>query len=279
MQPLVTDTLQETIRAQLRELERTENVRILYACESGSRAWGFPSADSDYDVRFIYAHPTEWYLTLETRRDVIERPINDDLDISGWDIRKALNLFRRSNPPLLEWLQSPIVYMRAPGFVERMRELMVTHYDPRACMHHYLQMARGNYREFLKGERVRTKKYFYVLRPVLACLWLEQSRGPVPTLFQTLVDTLVPDGELRDTINGLVERKRNDREVADGPPIPVFNEFLETQLSRLTQSARQLPKADTRDVEELDAFFRATIGYRDAGTACRGSRDSPGNPA
>lgn len=258
----VTDAKQEEIKARLCEIERAEGVRVLYACESGSRAWGFPSADSDYDVRFIYAHPAEWYVTLELRRDVIERPLMGDLDIGGWDIRKALNLFRRSNPPLLEWLQSPIVYALEPCFAERLRQMMDTYYDPRSCMHHYLQMARGNFRESLKGERVRTKKYFYVLRPVLACLWLEQGRGPVPTLFPTLVETLVPSGPLREAIDDLVERKRNDCELDEGLRIPVFNEFLETQLSRLSQSVQQFPATDAPTGDELDAFFRATIGYK-----------------
>ena len=138
---------------------------------------------------------------------------------------------------------------------------MGTYYAPCSCMHHYLHMARGNFREFLKGERVRTKKYFYVLRPVLACLWLEQGRGPVPTEFQTLVDTLVPAGQLREAINELLANKREGRELDDGPRIPVFHEFLETQLVRLEQSARQMPAPDAKDVDKLDAFFRSVIGY------------------
>lgn len=94
--------MREEILKRLTDIEGEEDVKIFYACESGSRAWGFPSADSDYDVRFLYRHPEEWYLSvdLEEKRDVIERPINDDLDISGWDLRKALKLLRKSNPPL-----------------------------------------------------------------------------------------------------------------------------------------------------------------------------------
>ena len=103
--------MKSRILSHLREIETTENVRIVYACESGSRAWGFPSADSDYDVRFLYVHPLEWYLSVDVKRDVIERPLQGGLDISGWDLKKALQLFRKSNPPLLEWLGSPIVYL------------------------------------------------------------------------------------------------------------------------------------------------------------------------
>jgi predicted nucleotidyltransferase len=102
--------INKLILEQLEQIEQEEQVTILYACESGSRAWGFPSQDSDYDVRFIYLHKPEWYLSIYDKRDVIERPINNMLDINGWDLRKALNLFRKSNPPLLEWLQSPIQY-------------------------------------------------------------------------------------------------------------------------------------------------------------------------
>jgi hypothetical protein len=122
-------------------------------------------------------------------------------------------------------------------------------------------MARGNFREFLKGERVRTKKYFYVLRPVLACLWLELGRGPVPTEFQTLVDTLVPAGPLREAINELLANKREGRELDDGPPIAVFHEFLETQLALLEQSVQKKTAPDAKDVDRLDTFFRSVIGY------------------
>ncbi|MBP7637139.1 MAG: nucleotidyltransferase domain-containing protein [Kiritimatiellae bacterium] len=261
MTTFVTQTKHDEIKAGLAEIERIEGVRILYACESGSRAWGFPSADSDYDVRFIYAHPPEWYLSLETRRDVIERPLEGDLDLSGWDIRKALNLFRRSNPPLLEWLQSPIVYWSVPGFVESLRGLMTAYYDPCSCMHHYLHMARNNFREFLKGERIRTKKYFYVLRPVFACLWLEQGRGPVPTEFQTLVDALAPEGALRDAIKELLANKRDGHELDDGPRIPVFNDFLEAQLARLEQRIQPATVSDANGLHRLDTFFRSVIGF------------------
>lgn len=161
--------MKEKIIARLNNVETEECVKILYACESGSRAWGFPSADSDFDVRFLYLHPKDWYLSidLEQKRDVIERPISDQIDLSGWDLRKALWLFRKSNPPLLEWLGSPIVYWERYSTATQMRQLAETYYSPKACMYHYLHMARGNYREYLKGEHVWIKKYFYVLRPIL----------------------------------------------------------------------------------------------------------------
>jgi predicted nucleotidyltransferase len=197
------------ITAELKGVEREEHVCILLAVESGSRAWGFPSADSDYDVRFIYAHHPNWYLSidLEDRRDVIERPLKDMLDISGWDIRKALKLFRKSNPPLLEWLQCPIIYLENHSFAPRLRSLLPDFYSPQASYFHYLHMARGNFREYLQGESVWRKKYFYVLRPLLAIRWIEQGRGPVPIEFKRLVMATIDDVKLRRAIDELVDAK------------------------------------------------------------------------
>src|SRR3972149_12214123 len=133
--------MKEIIREKLTEIESNENVKIFYACESGSRAWGFPSSDSDYDVRFMYLHSTEWYLTIDTQRDVIEHPVNGQLDINGWDIRKALKLFQKSNPPLMEWLGSTIRYLEKFTIAAKMRELLPRYYSSAACAYHYLHMA------------------------------------------------------------------------------------------------------------------------------------------
>ena len=172
----------DEIKRRLAALEKSEDAAILLCVESGSRAWGFESSDSDYDVRFIYVRRPEAYLSidLESHRDVIERPIVDEIDLSGWDIRKALKLFQKSNPPLLEWLQSPLIYVERDSFAGRLRALLPDYYSPRNCFHHYFHMARGNVREYLRGETVWRKKYFYVLRPLLALRWLELGLGPVP---------------------------------------------------------------------------------------------------
>jgi uncharacterized protein len=252
--------MEERIKASLLEIEREEGVRIFYACESGSRAWGFPSADSDYDVRFLYIRPRDWYLSVdvELKRDVVERPITDELDVSGWDIRKALMLLKKSNPPMLEWLGSPIVYREETGIAGRIRDLLPFYYSPKACLHHYLHMARGNYREYLKGETVRVKKYFYVLRPVLAIKWIEAGYGVVPTEFGVLVERLVEDRELKQTIADLVERKRDGRELDRGPAIPRIGEFIAGELERLEAASDEYdaPKTTT---EKLNEVFRASL--------------------
>jgi predicted nucleotidyltransferase len=245
------------IEAELERIEEAVSVCVLYACESGSRAWGFASSDSDYDVRFIYAHPTEWYLRVMSGSDTIERPIEGLLDVSGWDLKKALHLLRKSNPPLLEWLQSPIVYHERRGVVQRLRELMPVYYEPAACHYHYLHMARGNYREFLQGDKVWLKKYFYVLRPVLACLWIERGYGVVPTEFQTLVDRILDEGNLKTAVQNLIERKKAGEELDRGPHIPVISSFLSLEVDRL--SALQAPPARHASPARLDQVFRECL--------------------
>src|SRR5687767_6855485 len=118
------------IKEILVHLEQQFNVKVMYACETGSRAWGFPSPDSDYDIRFIYMHERNWYLHLGERKDTIDIAITNDLDISGWDLRKSLKLLKKSNAPLIERFQSPIEYYHDKNFKEEFRELIKLYYSP-----------------------------------------------------------------------------------------------------------------------------------------------------
>lgn len=255
---MVSDAVKATVRQKLSEIEKQDNVRILYACESGSRAWGFPSADSDYDIRFIYIHSHDWYLSIDDQRDVIERPLDENIDLSGWEIRKAFRLFRKSNPPLLEWLRSPIVYGQKGGLADRLRELMSAYYSPRNCFHHYLHMAEGNFREYLRGETVRVKKYFYVLRPVLGCRWIEAGLGPVPMEFVTLVEKTALSETVREEIFSLMKRKQSGQELDLEPKIHVISSFIESELERLQkQVALQPPQPNESD--KLNELFRSTL--------------------
>jgi len=250
----------EEINRRLTSLEESDGVAILLAVESGSRAWGFESMDSDYDVRFVYVQRPEFYLSidLEMQRDVIGRPIVDDIDLSGWDIRKALQLFQKSNPPLLEWLQSPLIYLERFSFASQVRGLLSTFYSPRNCFHHYFHMARGNIREYLRGEIVWRKKYFYVLRPLLALRWLEFGLGPVPMEFSKLVEKTVTDAQLRQAIDDLVSAKRAAVEMDRGPRISVISDFIEEEIKRFENIAASLPKQDTSS-RALNELFRNTL--------------------
>src|SRR5258708_934452 len=227
--------MKETILSELDEIQRTEKARIVYACESGSRAWGFPSADSDYDVRFIYVRPRDWYLSidLESRPDVIELPINDELDVSGWDIRKALQLLRKSNPPLLEWLGSPIVYSSHCAVTERLKELVPLFYSPISCRYHYLSMAKNNFRSYLQGPEVLPKKYFYVLRPLLAIRWIDAGLGFPPTEFGTLLEGTSTDSQFQIAVNELLKHKQSGGEMDRTARIEPISAFIEAELERV----------------------------------------------
>lgn len=256
-------TIMQEITDQLTYMEQDEQVRILYACESGSRAWGFPSRDSDYDVRFIYVRRPEWYASIFDKRDVIERPISDKLDVCGWDLRKALLLFRKSNPPLLEWLQSPIRYAESGGTAERLRAISPLLFSPKSCMYHYLNMARGNCRMYLQDERVRIKKYFYVLRPVLACEWIQRYGVMPPMAFDVLVERLIPrDTELWRVIAQLLARKKAGDELDYEPQLKPINAYLEARLQELERVAASQAAADAKLDDRLDELFRETL--RDA---------------
>lgn len=253
------------VLAALDGIERDHDVRIVFACESGSRGWGFSSPDSDYDARFVYVHKRDWYLSVnertgpgEPQRDVIELPIDDELDVSGWDLRKALRLLSKSNPTLLEWLRSPVVYRQDEALATQLRAIAEQHYSPIAAWHHYYQMARGTFRAHHQGERIRTKKYLYVLRPVLACLWIEQASGPPPMAFELLLEQLLPHGALREAIDALLAKKRISKEIEHAPRVPEISDFLAAQLQRMEQSPPALTPGRGHG-EQLDEFFRQAL--------------------
>ena len=245
------------IGQRLSAIEAEHGVRVLYACESGSRGWGFASPDSDYDVRFIYVHPLPWYLKVSAQHDVIEVPISDELDINGWELRKALGLLKRGNATLIEWLDSPVVYRANTDFLQAMRDAARQVHQPERSFHHYVHMARKNYRECLRGDTVRLKKYLYVLRPLLATLWIEQGRGVAPMRFQDLVNAIVTAPALLDAIGQLLVIKRAAMESEYGQPLPVINAFIDAELTRLESVLPPVPH-DT-DFSMLDRLLLNTV--------------------
>jgi predicted nucleotidyltransferase len=260
----IRSDIRETILGRLHRAEAEHGVRILYACESGSRAWNFASPDSDYDVRFIYARDPDWYLSfdIERRRDVIEYPIVDEIDCNGWDIRKALYLFTRTNGALLEWLRSPIRYLEQGAFAQRLRDLAPKAVDAKALCYHYSHMARGNAREYLFSDQVRLKKYFYVLRPLLAIRYIEAGRGIPPVTFDELVAAVAPP-HLRGAIDDLLALKRSTGELGLGEPVPALGRFIEEELERhgTAFSGQGRPELDeATDVHrELNDIFRTAV--------------------
>ncbi len=258
------DVIESSVKAEIMrriaKAEQEHDVKVLFAVESGSRAWGFASPNSDYDVRFIYAHRKEWYLTLdlETKRDVIEYPIVDEIDINGWDVRKALKLLWKSNPAFIEWIQSPIVYVDDGMFARQARELLPQIASIQKSIYHYLHMAQGNYRGYLKQARVPLKKYFYVLRPLLAIMWLEKYQQPAPIEFDLLRQLVASNKALDEAISDLLAKKRQSAEKEYGTGIPIINQFIEAELARHEARA---PRQAEREAsfEQLNALFSRII--------------------
>lgn len=251
----------EKAPAVLKEIATRHDVRILWAVESGSRAWGFASRDSDYDIRFIYAHPRDWYLSVNEGKDTIEvMDMENDLDFAGWDVRKALRLFAKSNPPLLEWLDSPLVYMQDGELRTGMRALRDQIFRPQAGIYHYIAMAKRNWNEYLLGrETVRLKKYLYVIRPLLACMYIERTGEMAPMEIEVLMNELPPRGPLLVDIIALLGRKRYEHELGEGPPEPLIDAWIKERMEhyRLHPPAydpRQRPSYD-----QLDQLFRQTL--------------------
>lgn len=259
--------MKDHILQVIKQLEIDFDIKVLFACESGSRAWGFPSKDSDYDVRFIYVHKLDWYLSIDQKRDVIEVPKRDQLsipvhellDVSGWELTKALRLFRKSNPPMLEWLHSNMIYYEAYSMIERMKSIEKDIFSPASGVYHYLNMAKGNFREYLQGEHVKIKKYFYVLRPVFAAKWIEKYNTVPPIEFQALLEDIVPPGELRRAIELLLERKMKGDELNLEPRLDIINHYLEEEIERLELFAKNLSVNKPDPTNQLDQLFRDTL--------------------
>ncbi len=207
----------DQIRLELKRVEDSEDVRVLFAAESGSRAWGFESPDSDWDVRFIYVRRKNWYLSIEPGRDVIERMLPHDIDLAGWDLPKALGLLCvKSNPALLEWLRSPIIYSQDDSFVARLRQFEKDFVRPEAGLYHYRSMALGNYRNYFGQPEVPLKKYLYCLRPILACRFIERTGEWPPMRFQDLVASEVADPGNPRRNRRVIERKDARWRAGDG---------------------------------------------------------------
>lgn len=256
----IDPAMREQVMDHLRAIEVEHQVTVLFACESGSRGWGFASPDSDYDVRFIYVNRLPWYLTVAPGRDVIELPISGDLDMNGWDLRKALGLMRESNPTLLEWLRSPIVYREDVEVMARFRALAEQVFSNAKGWYHYASMAKKNFREHLQADEVRYKKYLYVLRPLLAARWIRTQPGVPPMRFAELAQhTLDPatDTALIAEINELLEVKMRAGEAATSPRWPGIHAFIESELARNAQEPVQaLP---TKGAASLDAMLFDTV--------------------
>lgn len=239
---------------KLREIEEKYRIEILWAVESGSRAWGFESPDSDFDVRFIYKRHTEEYLKLNPDRDVIEFSVDETWDISGWDLDKTLKLLAKSNPTLYEWLQSPIVYIHS-DFAKRIQDLLNHCFNEKSMIYHYQSTALKNFkRNIAEKDQVIPKKYFYVLRPLLACQWVQTYHTAPPVLFDDLVKKFLPK-HMKTIVDQLLVMKMENNEGSTISPINELDNYLHHLLDETDQYLAEHSVKVEVDWDRLNRFF------------------------
>lgn len=263
--------MDKAISEYLTKIAETHDVNILYAGESGSRAWGFASPNSDYDIRFIYARPIEHYLAfnVELRRDVLELKAENPLwDISGWDIRKTLGLFTRSNGTLLEWLRSPLHYKAPHAAIQSLQSLARDYFNPTALCFHYYRMGKNNAREFLRGNTVPLKKYLYILRALIAVDFINTFQLLPDVDFLTLLGATSSINpyvrEIEGDVKRLIYEKRKTGELGEGQRIPMLDAYIERSLDINTEAFVNFKRDDLRQREwddRLNSIFREAIGY------------------
>ena len=210
-------------------------------------------------MRFIYVRNTADYLRLDSIRDVIEWRLDDVLDISGWDIRKALQLLYKSNPVLFEWCASPIVYKETEE-ARWLKEILPHYFSRKKSLYHYLHMARTNYRTYLKDEEVRLKKYFYVLRPILAAKWILGEKCAPPMLFDTLVEAELEEG-MKPAVSRLLAIKKNTPEMGYGARLTEVNEYIKRKLEEI-QTTAETVEDSRREWDEINQLFLKIHGNR-----------------
>ena len=250
--------MEKYIQNKLSEIEKEENIRILFAVESGSRAWGAISPDSDYDVRFIYSRPKEYYLRLDQTKDTLIFPINDNLDINGWDLDKALKLLYKSNPTLFEWFSSPIIY-RKTDISDRFAPLLDYYFSAQTCMHHYLGIAETKFKhDVLSRTETTPKKYLYILRPILACKWIIDKNSPAPILLSALKSTYL-DEAYESVVERLLQLKTEKPEVHYIPKVECIDNYIKNSLIEIRESLNALPKTLEKSWNMINSFFVDSI--------------------
>ena len=264
MRPVVhlsEDARAEAVR-RLDEIERDHGVRILFAIESGSRAWGFPSADSDYDVRFLYVRPVEHYLRLDPPRDVIETPIDGLWDVNGWDLRKALNLMRKGNAVIVEWLRSPLIYREVGETANVLRDLADQHVDVEHAVRHYHGLMGSQYRRDIAGRQtVRLKKYFYSVRAAAALEWVRLHASVPPMALPDLLDGGCVPPHVRAVLDPMLTAKIQSKELGEGPRIPILDEYIEEMEGWARDTGLIRPHRPTAEfLAATDDLFILAVG-------------------
>ncbi len=250
--------IEELVLLKIKEIEEKEHIKILHVVESGSRAWGFASPDSDYDVRFVYVRNRDFYLSLRDTKDFIDWELNEVLDINGWDVKKALRHFHKSNAALFEWSNSPVIYYTTEEWKKLYTNVAQKYFACKSALYHYYGTAHKNYHKYLMDNMVKYKKYFYVLRPILACRWIEEKKCPPPVLFDELFSTVLEDN-MKTAVEDLLAKKIKMSEADQAPKIEAVHQYIEEKLVYYKAFAESMDDDRNPDWEPLENEFRRLV--------------------
>lgn len=253
------NTTTQKIQGYLKDLEKDYNIRILLACETGSRAWGFPSPDSDYDVRVIYVHEQDWYLSVQDQKDSIERMLDDnEIDISAWEWKKSLRLLQKSNAALLERLQSPIIYQAAPDFINKTMELAATYYARKSSLYHYLGLCKKSASSLSNKQPYKLKKFFYALRAAAVCRWIMEEDSIPPMEFGKVYTQIGLPNTMLQRIKELIALKATVGEAYLHEGESDLLAFIQESIALAEAAVNELPTG-TADLDALNTLFRSYI--------------------
>ncbi|GAB2830081.1 nucleotidyltransferase domain-containing protein [Ferruginibacter profundus] len=241
----------ENIKDILSGIERKKNIKILYACETGSRAWGFPSPDSDFDIRFMYMHDRDWYLSLSVKKDTVEI-MDGDLDITGWDLKKSLTLLKKSNAPLIERFNSPIEYFSVPGFRDEFQDLIANYYSPIAVFFHHYSLAKNFWEELKDKKELKLKSYFYLVRSLLSCNWIIKDNTVLPMHIEGLMKYV--EEEYKERLRALIAVKATVGEKYVHKKDEKLNEWI-LHLFEYVEAGKENLAVNNADMGLLNDFF------------------------
>jgi len=249
------------IRAEIREIisriEKAENVRVLFAAESGSRSWGVESPDSDYDVRFVYVRPLREYMRLEDRSDVIEWQLDEIYDVNGWDLDKTLKQFHKGNATLFEWANSSVIYKTTEQW-DNIYCSATKYFSEKAALNHYCGTAKSTFHKYLQGENVRYKKYIYALRPLLACEYIRNNHKIPPVHFDKLMEQEI-DPLVRSAVADMLNIKANSNEGDLNPHIPVISDYIRTMIAFYDEVISNMSDDRNPDWDTLNRVFAENV--------------------
>jgi predicted nucleotidyltransferase len=251
--------IKSTIIQKLHDTENTHGVKIPLAIESGSRAWGFASPDSDYDCRFVYVHQPDWYLSVLEKKDFIEYAVDSTYDISGWDLRKAMKLIIKSNAVILEWLSSKEIYMMNEIAAGQLLDLAADFFNPLSVCHHYLSIARNYVERITSSDTAKLKSYFYVLRPLANITYIRQHGKMSYMEYGKTLSEIEMDSSILTIINDLLElKKESDESYKINQNSVLLNYFL-NEIEKSESWLNDFRFTKNNNYEKADIVFRTIL--------------------